>query len=403
MMSHGYKPELSQGALKCPIFQTSTFVFQKAEDGKAFFEVAYGLREQGEKEELGLIYSRLNNPDLEILEDRLSLWENAEDCAVFESGMSAITTTLLEFLSPGDVLLYSNPIYGGTDHFIKQILTRFGVEVIGFYPWEQHRLEAIVRESGKGDRLRMIYVETPANPTNILIDVQACSRVAKAFSTAERPVLLAVDNTYMGPLWQHPMQHGADLVLYSATKYIGGHSDVIAGACLGRSELLTRVKGMRSFLGCMAGPWTGWLLLRSLETLKPRMETQARNAAQVAAYLQEHPKVKKVHYLGYLDSPEQQAIFDAQCLSAGAMLSFDLHGGEAEAFRFLNALKLVKLAVSLGSTESLAEHPATMTHVGVDPEEREKLGITGGLVRLSVGVEHPEDLLWDLGHALEAV
>ncbi len=403
MMSYGYKPELSQGAIKCPIFQTSTFVFQKAEDGKAFFEVAYGLREQGEKEELGLIYSRLNNPDLEILEDRLSLWESAEDCAVFESGMSAITTMLLEFLSPGDVLLYSNPIYGGTDHFIKQTLTRFGIEVIGFYPWEQDRLEEIMRKSGKGDRLKMVYVETPANPTNIQIDITACSRVAKTFSTAEKQVLLAVDNTYMGPLWQHPMKQGADLVLYSATKYIGGHSDVIAGACLGSNELIARVKGLRSFLGCMAGPWTGWLLLRSLETLKPRMETQARNAAQVAAYLKAHPKVKKVHYLGFLDSPEQQAIYDAQCFSAGAMLSFDVQGGEPEAFRFLNALKLVKLAVSLGSTESLAEHPATMTHVGVDPVEREKLGITGGLVRLSVGVEHPEDLIWDLGQALEAV
>ncbi|MBS1545898.1 MAG: cystathionine gamma-synthase family protein [Bacteroidetes bacterium] len=403
MMSHGYKPELSQGAVKCPIFQTSTFVFQKAEDGKAFFEVAYGLREQGETEELGLIYSRLNNPDLEILEDRLSLWDGAGDCAVFESGMSAITTTLLEFLSPGDVLLFSNPIYGGTDHFIKQTLTRFGVEVIGFYPWEQDRLEELVRKSGKADRLRMIYVETPANPTNILIDVAACSRLAKQLGRADKPVIVAVDNTYMGPLWQHPLAHGADLVLYSATKYIGGHSDVIAGACLGSKELIARVKGMRTFLGCMAGPWTGWLLLRSLETLKPRMETQARNAAQVAAFLKGHPKVKKVHYLGFLDTPEQQAIFDAQCLSAGAMLAFDIQGGEAEAFRFLNALKLVKLAVSLGSTESLAEHPATMTHVGVDPVEREKLGITGGLVRLSVGVEHPEDLIWDLEQALEAV
>jgi methionine-gamma-lyase len=403
MMSHGYKPELSQGAVKCPIFQTSTFVFQKAEDGKAFFEVAYGLREPGEKEELGLIYSRLNNPDLEILEDRLCLWDDAEDCAVFESGMSAISTTLLEFLSPGDVLLYSNPIYGGTDHFIKQTLTRFGIEVIGFYPWEQERLEELMRQSGKLDRLRMIYVETPANPTNILIDIGNCSRLAKRWGSPEKPVLLAVDNTYMGPLWQHPLEQGADLVLYSATKYIGGHSDVIAGACLGRKELIARVKGLRSFLGCMAGPWTGWLLLRSLETLKPRMETQAGNAAQVAAFLKSHPKVRKVHYLGFLDTPEQQAIYDRQCLSAGAMLAFDVQGGEAEAFRFLNALKLVKLAVSLGSTESLAEHPATMTHVGVDPVEREKLGITGGLVRLSVGVEHPDDLIADLEQALEAV
>jgi methionine-gamma-lyase len=317
--------------------------------------------------------------------------------------MSAISTALLEFLAPGDVLLYSNPLYGGTDHFIKSVLTKFGVEVMGFYPWEQDSLAEQVRKSGKADRIRMIYVETPANPTNILIDIKACAALAKALGTADRPVLLAVDNTYMGPLWQHPLQLGADLVLYSATKYIGGHSDVIAGACLGSHELIGRVKGLRTFLGCMAGPWTGWLLLRSLETLKPRMETQAHNAARVAAFLEAHPKVGHVHYLGMLAGADQQRIFKEQCLSAGAMLSFTVKGGEAEAFRFLNALKLVKLAVSLGSTESLAEHPGTMTHAGVDPEERTKLGITPDLVRLSVGVEHPDDLIHDLERALEAV
>lgn len=403
MMSHGYKPELSQGAVKSPIFQTSTFVFEKAEDGKAFFEVAYGLRPKGKDESLGLIYSRLNNPDLEILEDRLCLWDDAEEAAVFDSGMSAITTTLLEFLSPGDVLFFSSPTYGGTDHFIKLILTRFGVEVVAFYPWEQDRLPEIIQASGKADRLKMIYVETPANPTNILIDIAACSRAAKRFSTADKEVLVAVDNTYMGPLWQNPLALGADLVLYSATKYIAGHSDLIAGACLGSKELLARVKGMRTFLGCMAGPWTGWLLMRSLETLKLRMEQQARNAKEVAAFLKGHPKVKKLHYLGYIDDPKQQAIFESHCTSAGAMLSFGMAGGEAEAFRFLNALKLVKLAVSLGSTESLAQHPASMTHVGVDPEERKKVGITDSLIRLSVGVEHHEDLIHDLAQALDAV
>ncbi|MFN6177635.1 MAG: cystathionine gamma-synthase family protein [Flavobacteriales bacterium] len=403
MMSHGYKPALSEGAIKCPIFQTSTFVFKSAEDGKAFFEVAYGLREKRDKEELGLIYSRLNNPDLQILEERLCLWDEAEECAVFESGMSAISTCLLEFLSPGDVLLFSNPLYGGTDHFIKHVLTRFGVEVMGFYPWEQEQLPELVKRSGKADRIKMIFIETPANPTNTLIGISACAELARSLSTPEKQVLLAVDNTYMGPLWQHPLKLGADLVLYSATKYIGGHSDVIAGACLGSKELMARVKGLRTFLGCMAGPWTGWLLLRSLETLKARMDIQARNAEQVAAYLLNHPKVAKVFYLGQLDDPAQQAIFDDQCLTAGAMLSFTVHGGEAEAFRFLNGLKLVKLAVSLGSTESLAEHPASMTHAGVDPAERSKLGIGDNLVRLSVGVEHPSDLIADLGRALNII
>ncbi|HRD54255.1 MAG TPA: cystathionine gamma-synthase family protein [Flavobacteriales bacterium] len=403
MMSYGYKPELSEGAIKPPIFQTSTFVFRTAEEGKAFFELALGKRERRAGEEPGLIYSRLNNPDLEVLEDRLTLWDGAEAAAVFESGMSAISTALLAFLSPGDVLLFSNPLYGGTDHFIKHVLTRFGVEVIGFYPWEQHELEAIVDRSGKAGRIRMIFVETPANPTNTLIDISHCARLARKLSSSEREVLVAVDNTYMGPLWQHPLKQGAHLALYSATKYIGGHSDVIAGACLGSRELVRQVKGLRTYLGSMAGPWTGWLLMRSLETLKPRMETQAHNAALVAAFLERHPKVGKVHYLGLIDDPEQQAIFHAQCLSAGAMLSFDLDGGEEAAFRFLNALELVKLAVSLGSTESLAEHPATMTHAGVDETEREKLGITSGLVRLSVGVEHPDDLIADLAQALERV
>ena len=403
MMSYGYKPERSEGALKPPIFQTSTFVFRTAEDGKAFFELATGQRQAAPGETPGLIYSRMNNPDVELVEDRLTLWDGAEACAVFESGMSAITTTLLEFLSPGDVLLFSNPVYGGTDGFIKKTLTRFGIEVIGFHPWEQHDLEGFVQRSGKADRVRIIFVESPANPTNTLIDIGACVRLAKKLSTADKQVLVAVDNTYMGPLWQHPIKLGADLVLYSATKYIGGHSDVIAGACLGSKALIDRVKKLRTSLGSMAGPWTGWLLLRSLETLKPRMETQARNAAQVAAFLQQHPKVSRVLYLGTIEDPAQQAIFDAQCLSAGAMVSFDVTGGEAESFRFLNALRLVKLAVSLGSTESLAEHPAAMTHAGVDPVERLKLGITESLVRLSVGVEHPDDLIHDLEQALAKV
>jgi methionine-gamma-lyase len=403
MMSYGYKPELSEGALKPPIFQTSTFVFRTAEEGKAFFELATGKREPAPGEVPGLIYSRLNNPDVEVLEDRLTLWDGAEACAVFESGMSAITTTLLEFLSPGDVLLFSSPLYGGTDTFIKKTLTRFGIEVLAFYPTEQDGLEAMVQRSGKADRVKMIYVETPANPTNTLIDIGACARLAKKLSTPDKEVLLAVDNTYMGPLWQHPLKQGADLVLYSATKYIGGHSDVIAGACLGSKALITRVKKLRSSLGSMAGPWTGWLLLRSLETLKTRMDRQALNAAQVAAFLKTHPKVGRVLYLGMIDDPAQQAIFKAQCLSAGAMVGFDVKGGEAEAFRFLNALRLVKLAVSLGSTESLAQHPASMTHAGVDVAERNKLGVTDALVRLSVGVEHPDDLIADLDQALAKV
>lgn len=402
MMSYGFKPALSQGAIKSPIFQTSTFVFENAEEGKAFFELAYGLRDKEEGEELGLIYSRLNNPDLEILEDRLTLWDKAEAAAVFESGMSAISTVFLQFLSPGDLLVHSNPLYGGTDHFVKHVLTRFGIKTLGFDPDHSHSdIVRMIEDSGEKDKLKMIYVESPANPTNHLVDLEMCRSVADKYSVKEK-VLIAVDNTYMGPLWQHPISHGADLVLYSATKYIGGHSDVIAGACLGRKELISQVKEMRTFFGNMAGPWTGWLLLRSLETLKIRMEKQAENAKRVYEVISKHPKVQTIHYLGGLKpGDEQYEVFKKQYSSGGAMLSVILNGGEKEAFRFLNNLKLIKLAVSLGSTESLAQHPATMTHAGVDPEEKTRYGISENLVRLSIGVENPDDIIWDISQALE--
>ncbi|MCF8237263.1 MAG: cystathionine gamma-synthase family protein [Saprospiraceae bacterium] len=405
MMSHGYKPELSEGAVKCPIFQTSTFVFESAEDGKAFFEVAYGLREAKPGEVPGLIYSRLNNPDLQILEERLCLWDESEAAAVFESGMSAITTVLLEFLHPGDLLLYSMPVYGGTEHFILEVLPKYNIQGIGFRPDQtKEDLIRLVEESGRADQLRLMLIETPANPTNDLFDLRLCREVADHFSKDAERVLVTVDNTYMGPLWQHPLHHGADLVMYSATKYIGGHSDVIAGAVLGNMELITRVKTLRTFLGNMAGPWTGWLLLRSLETLKVRMEQQAENAGMVAHFLKDHPKVENVYYLGLIpENTPQYAIYKRQCSSPGAMVSFEVKGGEAEAFRFLNNLKMIKLAVSLGSTESLAEHPGTMTHAGLTPEHQREIGITPNLVRISVGVENHRDLVHVIGQALEKV
>lgn len=406
MMSYGYKPELSEGAIKSPIFQTSTFVFKSAEEGKAFFEVAYGIREKRVGEEIGLIYSRINNPDLEILENRLTLWDEAEDCAVFESGMSAISTTLLEFLKPGDLLLCSLPLYGGTDHFINKILPKWGIHVASFKVGQSRdEVINIVKSTGKADKLAMIYIETPANPTNDLIDIKCSKEIAKHFSTPKKEVYLAVDNTYMGPLWQHPLKHGADFVLYSATKYIGGHSDVIAGACLGSKTLIERVKILRTFLGCMAGPWTGWLLLRSLETLKARMDIQAFNAEKVADFLNRHQNVEKVYYPGNLTSRdgEQYNIFKRQCLTSGAMISFDVVGGEKEAFQFLNSLKLIKLAVSLGGTESLAEHPATMTHVDVGEDHKKALSITEKMVRLSIGVENYNDIIRDIEQALNAI
>lgn len=405
MMSYGYKPELSEGAVKCPIFQTSTFVFKTAEEGKSFFEVAYGKRALRPKEETGLIYSRINNPDLEILENRLCLWDEAEDGAVFESGMAAISTTVLELLKPGDLLLHSEPIYGGSDHFFKHILPKFGIHSVGFMPNQsKEEIIQIIKSTGKANNLAMIFIESPANPTNDLIDMKMCVEIAKQFSTKDKKVITAIDNTFLGPVFSHPLKHGFDLVLYSATKYIGGHSDVIAGACVGSSALLKRIKAFRSIMGTMASPNTGWLLLRSLETLKMRMTLQAENAIKIADWLYKHPKVEKVYYLGLLKKGDKQyPIYKQQCLSPGAMISFDVKGGEKKAFKVLNEMKLIKLAVSLGSTESLAEHPYSMTHSPVNDELKMKMNLTEKMIRLSVGVEYYEDIIADIEQALKKI
>lgn len=403
MMSYGYDPRLSEGSVKCPIFQTSTFAFRTAEDGKSFFEVAYGLREKGPAEDPGLIYSRLNNPDLEILQDRLCLWDEAESGLVFSSGMAAISTTMLSFLRPGDVILCSEPVYGGTEFLVENILPQFGIQRVWFGSGTMPVTldEAVARGRALG-RIGMIYLETPANPTNGLVDIAECARVASDLaSTAGHRPLVAVDNTFLGPLWQHPLQHGADLVLYSLTKYAGGHSDLIAGACLGPETLIATVRGMRTILGTISDPHTGWLLMRSLETLKLRMTSAMKNARYVADFLADHPSVKTVHYLGFLpETHPQHELFHRQCLSPGSTFSFEIHGGEAEAFRVLNQLQLIKLAVSLGGTESLMEHPATMTHSDIPPARQVAMGITPAMLRLSVGVEHPDDIIADLTQAL---
>ena len=405
MMSYGYDPRLSEGSVKCPIFQTSTFAFASAEDGKAFFELAYGLREKRPAEEPGLIYSRINNPDLQILEDRLTLWDDAESGLVFSSGMAAISTCLFTYLRPGDVIVHSDPLYGGTDFLVHKILPQFGIERVGFLAGGNGALdEALAAAQAKG-RVAVIFLETPANPTNALVDLDGAVERAKALTDDKgRAPLIVVDNTFLGPLWQQPLAHGADLVVYSLTKYVGGHSDVIAGSCLGAEARISPVRGMRTILGTMADPYTGWLIMRSLETLKLRMTSAMKNARYVAEFLLDHPKVSEVHYLGFLaEGDPLHEVYRRQCKAPGSTFSFELHGGEAEAFRLLNALKLVKLAVSLGGTESLAEHPATMTHSDVPAAEQARLGITPAMVRLSVGIEHPEDMIADLRQALAAV
>jgi methionine-gamma-lyase len=400
MMSHGYDPFLSEGSAKPPIFMTSTFVFRSAEEGERYFRWAYGLEKRGQDQPMGLIYSRLNNPSLEILEGRLALWDGAEVALSFASGMAAITTSALAHLRPGDVVLYTMPIYGGTEFFFEQILPELGIKTEAFpVDLELGELEARIR--ARDGKVRMLFLESPANPTNLMVDIEAVAALGRRCSQ-ERPILTFVDNTFMGPLFQHPLALGADLVLYSATKYIGGHSDVIAGAVCGRKEITDPISVYRTMLGGVPDPFTCWLLLRSMETLKIRMEAQAKNAEQVARALAAHPLVERVYYPALLSPGTQQhEIYAKQCTGPGAIVSFEIAGGKPAAFRFLNAVTLCKLAVSLGGTESLVEHPATMTHSDVPQDVQRRFGLSESLIRLSVGIEDVGDLLADLVQALE--
>lgn len=401
MMGFGYKPELSEGAIKPPVFQTSTFVFRSAEEGKEYFSYAYGLVDREPSRPMGLIYSRLNNPDLEILEDRLNLWDQAEASAVFASGMAAISTSMLALVRPGNAVVFSRPVYGGTDFLLEHVLPELGITTREFLAGtEPEEVEGICRDLEKaGTPCKMIFVETPANPTTSLTDIAGMADVAHRCGA-----LCAVDNTFLGPLYQHPLGLGADLVLYSATKYLGGHSDVVAGVALGGEELMERIKLYRTIMGSILDPHSAWLLLRSLETYKLRMTCARKNAEKVARWLERHPKVARVNFPGLLKEGRQKEIYDRQCKGPGSLMSFELAGaGEAEAFRLLNSVRHIKLAVSLGGTESLIEHPASMTHADVPPQEQASHGISPALVRLSVGIEHPDDLIADLEAALEKV
>jgi methionine-gamma-lyase len=402
MMGYGYDPALSEGSLKPPIFLTSTFVFEKAADGKRFFEGVTGKRPGGAE---GLIYSRFNGPNQEMLEDRLTVWEEAEAALTFSSGMAAIATLLLTFCSPGDVVVHSGPLYAATESLIGKILGRFGVTWVDFPSGAtREEINAAIARGKEQGRVSLIYLESPANPTNALVDVEAVAAAREAaFGASERPPI-AIDNTFLGPLWACPLRQGADISVYSLTKYAGGHSDLVAGGLVGKKALLDQVRMLRNTIGTICDPNTAWMLLRSLETLELRMQRAGENAAKVCAFLRDHPKVESVGYLGFLEEGSRQAdIYRRHCSGAGSTFSLYLKGGEQEAFAFLDALQITHLAVSLGGTESLASHPAAMTHLSVPDDRKEALGITDNLVRISIGVEDAEDLIADFDHALRAV
>jgi methionine-gamma-lyase len=406
MLSYGYDPMLSEGAVKPPVFLTSTFVFGSAEEGRDFFDYASGRKKPPEGTGAGLVYSRFNHPNSEIVEDRLAVYEGAESCVLFSSGMSAISTTILAFARPGDVILHSQPLYGGTETLLARTMADFNIGAVGFVDGVSEAvIRAAVQEArGKG-RVSVIMIETPANPTNTLVDIKLLRRIADEIGAAQgfRPVLVC-DNTLLGPVFQRPLDHGADVSVYSLTKYVGGHSDLIAGAALGSKATIAPIKALRGSVGTNLDPHSCWMLGRSLETLGLRMERSNTNARLVAEYLRDHPKVDKVHHLDFLDQGSQaQSVFARQCTGAGSTFSFDIKGGEKQAFAFLNALQIFKLAVSLGGTESLASHPAAMTHSGVPVEVRDRIGVLDTTIRLSVGIEHPDDLIADLTQALAAI
>jgi methionine-gamma-lyase len=412
MMGYGFDPSLSEGSLNPPIFLTSTFVFKTAQDGKDFFDYTSGRRELGAGQSSGLVYSRFNNPNLEVLEDRLALWEEGEAAAVFSSGMSAISTVIWNHVRPGDVILMSQPLYGGTETLIEKTLPGFGVSAVGFNQGFDRASvldaaeQAMKQAAASGGRVCLIMVETPANPTNSLVDLKLMREVSEMIGKRQkggRPPV-AVDNTFLGPVFQRPLSLGVDIVMYSLTKYVGGHSDLVAGGVVGSREAVGPIKKLRGALGTQLDPNTAWMIMRSMETLALRMERSAQNAALVAKYLAAHPKVASVNYLGFLaDSDPRAAVFRSQCQSAGSTFGFAVKGGEAEAFRLLDALQVIKLAVSLGGTETLMSHPASTTHSGVAKQTRDRLGVTDALIRISVGIEHPDDLIADLAAALDAV
>jgi len=406
MMSYGYDPKLSEGAVKPPLFLSSTFVFATAEDGARFFDITSGRVRPGANEASGLVYSRFNNPNLEMLEDKIALLDGAEDALVFSSGMSAIGTTALAFLKPGMSVVMSKPIYGGTSSMFASLIPNLGIHVVPMTDgMTVAGITEALNEASRHGPLGMVLIETPANPTNTLIDIGLVAGQCQQHGMRDghRPVLV-VDNTFLGPIYQPAITFGADLVAYSVTKYMAGHSDLVAGAVAGNAELVQTVRKMRGLLGTQLDPHSAWLIGRSLETLSLRMERANNSARMIAEFVRKQPIVEDVNYLGFLEPGTGEAkLFDRQCKSAGSTFSFTVKGGREQAFKILNRFQLIKLAVSLGGTESLVCHPASTTHSGIPAKERAELGITEGYIRLSIGIEEPDDLLADIEQALNVV
>jgi methionine-gamma-lyase len=397
----GYRARLSENAVKPPVFRTSTFEFPSASEGARVFERAYHLPGD-DGQDPGLVYARLNNPNTEIFEDKMvALEAGATHAAAFPSGMSAVTTAILALVPQGGRILYSSPVYGGTYFFLKHLCpARFGISTVYVDTSDLAHTEQMLQTNGPFD---MVFLETPANPTLSLTDIEAVTALVRHHGGLR--TIVAVDNTFLGPVFQRPFLHGADLVLYSATKFIGGHSDLIAGIALTTSAAFMRpMLDYRTILGATIAPDTTWMLTRSIETLWIRMERQAEKAMKIATALQHHPKIARISFPGLLTPSDGAAYvtYTKQCSGPGSVMSFYLKDATRDtAYRFLDAVQLCHLAVSLGGTEALIEHPRSMTHSDMTSDDLDRCGITEAMIRLSVGLESSDDMIQDLFQALE--
>jgi methionine-gamma-lyase len=399
---HGaYNPALSEGALKPPLFQTSTFVARTAAELAQCFVEAYGLDGLPPRAPQELVYSRVGNPNLHIFEERWSRFEGSEASALFGSGMAAISTTMLTFLRPGDYVIYTTPVYGGTAYLMEHVLPAFGIKTIPVpVTWSGDRIVAYVIDEFGISKVKVIFMESPANPTLKIADIKG---LVSAMPSGPHGPKVIVDSTVLGPLFMRPLDLGADIVLHSATKSIGGHSDLTAGIAAGSKELIGSIKAMRTIMGTMCGPQTAWLLTRSLETYKIRVDAAQHKALKVARFLKEHESVLELLYPGTDVDGEPDPRFQTMCRGSGSLMSFRVKGGKDAAYRVLDALRVIKLAVSLGGTESLAEHPGTHTHSDIPLEARLEMGITEDMIRLSVGMEDADDVINDLAQALARI
>ncbi len=396
VLTRGFDPKLSFGSARPAVFRSSTYVFESPEAAEHAFAITTGKVKLANGERADLIYARFSHPNAEILEDQIvPLEAGATQAAVFNSGMAAIMTACFTFARPNSSIVYTTPLYGGTTGLIHSFLEPFGVRGIPVHGGDSEALEEAIRKAAD---CCIVLLETPANPTLMMTDIE---RVANAAASHPAKPVVMVDNTFLGPVFQHPLLLGADIVLYSATKYLNGFSDMLAGVALAKSsDTIQKIRSRRNMFGNILPPDECWMLDSRLPTVSLRMNRQSKNAQRLAEALVGHSKLSAIYYPTLFTDPEQKRIFEKQCAYPGGIFSVEFKGGKPAAFDFLRKLRIARNAVSLGGVETLVCHPKTTIHSGMTLAELAECGVTDGLVRVSVGIEDWRDLLADFEQAL---